>query len=80
MLIFYLSILGPQVYFILSDILYILPCFAHVSQRMVWPTYKFSSNFQDTNAALGLSALLHARGRLVIWRDLVGARVHCQRS
>ena len=80
MLIFDLSILGPQVYFILSDILYILPCFAHVSQRMVWPTYKFSSNFQDTNAALGLSALLDARGRLVIWRDLVGARVHCQRS
>ena len=33
--------------------------------------------FQDTNAALRLSALLD---RLVIWRDLVGARVHCQRS
>lgn len=37
--------------------------------------------FQDTNAALGLPAPLDTRGRLVIWRDLVGARVHCcQRS
>ena len=31
MLFFYLSILGAQVYFILSDIPFILPCFAYVS-------------------------------------------------
>ena len=28
---FYLSILGAQVYFILSDIPFVLPCFAYVS-------------------------------------------------
>ena len=31
MLFFYLSILGAQVYFILSDIPSVLPCFAYVS-------------------------------------------------
>ena len=36
--------------------------------------------FQDTNWALGLSALPNTHDRLVMWRDLVGASVHGQGS
>ena len=70
MLIIYPRILGPQVYVIS------FPMF-----RKGWCGQPINFLlFQANNAALGLSALLDIRGRLVIWRDLVGARAHCQRS
>ena len=73
---FYLSILGAQVYSYYPIYRLFCPVLPMFLKRWCGQPINFLL-FQDTNAALRLSALLD---RLVIWRDLVGARVHCQRS